>query len=137
MISNRCRFAGSSARIEDAYQHVGPCLRARWPLVSTARIPRATSLLDSVNFPADCPIQRWTLLATGRSLILLPLFGRLALCAPGVYLGDLGLQRRVHQPVSLESVLAGEFGGDYESCKGLAAAACGREAVSPGYPDQP
>lgn len=53
----------------------------------------------------------------------LPLLGRLALCAPGVDQRDLVLERRVDEPVPLEAVLAGEFGGDDEGGEGLTAAA--------------
>jgi hypothetical protein len=38
-------------------------------------------------------------------------------------LGDLVLQRGIHQPVALERVLAGELGGDDQGGEGLAAAA--------------
>lgn len=54
----------------------------------------------------------------------LPLLGRLALCAPGVDAGDLGLEGAVDEAVAFERVEGAELWGHDEGREGLAAAAC-------------
>lgn len=82
------------------------------------------SLAHAIDFPALGPIQWRLVIASGRGHLLFVFFWCLALCAPGVYLGDLVLERCVHQPVALQRVLACKLGRYYESCESLPAASC-------------
>lgn len=55
-----------------------------------------------------------------------PLVGCLALCAPGMYAGNLVAQRGIDEAVALEGIEGVEGGRDDDGCKGLATAAWGK-----------
>ena len=57
-------------------------------------------------------------------LLLLPLLRRVAFRRPGVDGRDLGLERRVDEPVAREQRLLVELWGHDYRAEGLAAAAC-------------
>jgi|SRR3569833_121627 len=84
---------------------------------------REPLLFNPVYLSPYCSIQGRPLRRPSRGrLLLLPLVGRLALCAPGVDPRDLVLQSRVDEAVALQTVLADELGRYDECSEGLAAA---------------
>lgn len=84
----------------------------------------ATSMLPAhpSHLPALCPVQRRLVIASGGRHLLCVLVWRLALGAPGVYLGDFLLEGGVDQAVTLQRVLANKLGRHDEGCECLATA---------------
>jgi hypothetical protein len=85
---------------------------------------QSLSLINTDNLAPLCSVQGRTVAGSRCSLLLFPFLRGLALCAPSVYLRNLVLQRRIHQAVPLEAVLASKLGRHNERRERLATATC-------------
>jgi hypothetical protein len=88
--------------------------------------PRPTqSRINTLDGTALGAVHRRARVAAAKlDALALPLLGSLALGAPGVDGGDLGLEGGVDGAVPLQGVEALELRRDDQGCKGLATAAC-------------